>query len=249
MRKMIIAGNWKMNKTISESIELAKSIKTSSNIDVIIAPTFTSLKSVSETINNNGIIVSAQNIHPKDSGAYTGEISPLMIKDAGCKTVILGHSERREYFNESNQLINEKIKKTLNYDINVILCVGENLDQRKTEKTNEILSEQLELGLSNINDLSKITIAYEPVWAIGTGEVASPEQAQETHSFIRNKIKSMYDEETSNKIRILYGGSMKPDNAEGLLNQQDIDGGLIGGASLNPEAFNKIISLAEKISQ
>jgi triosephosphate isomerase (TIM) len=246
MRKKIIAGNWKMNKTINEALDIVKNIKQSEAVDIVIAPPYTCLDKVSNLLVDSKIILAAQNMHQKVSGAFTGEISPLMLKDVGCKAVILGHSERREYFHESNSIINEKTKTALAEQLKVILCIGETLEQRKSEKTNDILKEQLEGCLLDVEDLNDVVIAYEPVWAIGTGEVASPQQAQDAHLFIRNTIKKMYNDEVADSIRILYGGSMKSDNADGLLNQPDIDGGLIGGASLIAEEFNKIINIAEK---
>jgi len=246
MRKPMMAGNWKMNKTIAEAVELAKSINASDNVAVVVGPPFTALKSVVDSVANKGIAVAAQNMYTKEEGAYTGEISPDMISDAGCTYVILGHSERRDYFKESNSFINEKVKLAMSKGLYVILCIGETLEQRTANQTNDVLAEQLEGCLSDVSDLSKLVIAYEPVWAIGTGEVATPQQAQDAHSFIRNKIKGMYSDGDAGLIRILYGGSMKPANAEELLKQPDIDGGLIGGAALVAESFNELILMAEK---
>ncbi len=252
MRQKFVAGNWKMHKDKSETIELISSLKNKlSNFSVItevaICPPFTSLELASELIKNSTLKLGAQNVHSEPEGAYTGEISAKMLKSFGVEYVIIGHSERRTYFNESNEFINKKIKRAIEFDLRPIFCVGETLNEREAGKTFSVVEEQLILGLQGISesDLLKIVIAYEPVWAIGTGKTATPLQAQEVHFFIREKIKSIYDTKSSEKIKILYGGSVKPENARDLFLQPDIDGGLIGGACLNPDSFFKIILSAE----
>lgn len=246
MRKIIIAGNWKMNNNIAESVELADNIKSSDKVDVIIAPVYVALDKVKETVGGK-IILAAQNMHYEENGAFTGEISPLMLKDI-CTHIILGHSERRHVFNESDELINKKIISGINHDLKIIFCIGEKKEQRDEGKTNEVLKTQLIQGLKDVADLNNIIIAYEPVWAIGTGDVATPEQAEEAHKFIRSQISSLYNEEAANAVQILYGGSVKPDNADSLLSLEDIDGALVGGASLKADSFNALIESGEKNS-
>lgn len=250
MRKKIIAGNWKMNYNVHQSInfitELKKELlKKQYNCEIIIAPNFVSLFEAKKIIENTPIKLAAQNIYFEDSGAYTGETSADMIKSAGCEFVILGHSERRTIFNETDDLINKKIKQALNYNLRPIFCVGETLEQREKNITKEIIKNQIEIGLKDIyaEQICQIVIAYEPVWAIGTGKNATPKQAQEIHLFIRNLIKEKYDPYISDKIVIQYGGSVKPDNAKDLLSQPDIDGALIGGACLNVDSFISIIDV------
>jgi len=242
MRKLIIAGNWKMNKTISEAVDLAKQINSSEKVDVIVAPPYTSLKAVADT----GIKTAAQNMHYEEEGAFTGEISPKMVKEL-CDYVVLGHSERRHKFMEDDAIINEKVRSALSIGLKVIFCVGETLEERKAGKTEELLEKQITEGLKGVENLDNVIIAYEPVWAIGTGQTASPEQADEVHKFMRAKLKEIYTEESANNVRILYGGSMKPENAKELLSLEDVDGGLIGGASLKAESFNDLIKIAEEI--
>ncbi len=248
MRKMIIAGNWKMNKTLSESVELAKSINDSDKVGVMIAPNYTALAAVKELIKDKKICLAAQNMHYEEEGAFTGEVSPNMLKDIGCGHVILGHSERRHVFMEDDAVIREKVLSALAHDIKVVLCIGEKLEQRETGKTNEILEMQLKEGLKGVEKLDNVIIAYEPVWAIGTGKVATVEQVQETHAYVRSVIESMYDPEVASAMRILYGGSLKPENAPELLALEDVDGGLIGGAALKAESFNELISIGENNS-
>lgn len=253
MRKMIIAGNWKMNKTISEAVELARAIKQSEKVEVIIAPTFIALDRVNCELHYSTIMLAAQNMYFEDQGPYTGEVSPFMLKDAGCTHVILGHSERRHLLCESNELINTKVKCALKDDLKVILCIGETGEERNSGRTNEILECQLKTDLKDVTDLNNVIIAYEPVWAISgqdpNHKPATPEDAESAHQFIRSKICEMYGEETAKNLRILYGGSVKPDNAESLLSLEDVDGALVGGASLKPETFNPLIDVAEKYSQ
>ena len=253
MRKKIIAGNWKMNKTVAESIELVEELQRlhadQTAVDVVVCPPYTSLKSVSDILSNTQIHVGSQNISAEDSGAYTGEISHEMLKELYVRYVIIGHSERREYFQESDDLINRKVLKALEKNLKPILCVGESLEQRESGITEEVVEKQIRLGLRDINPdmYSDVVIAYEPVWAIGTGKTATAQQAQDVHYFIRCLIKEMVGLDASNVVRIQYGGSMKPSNAEELLSQSDIDGGLIGGASLDAVSFGSLIDSASRI--
>lgn len=247
MRKTIIAGNWKMNKTNNETIkiltELKEEVKEVKNkITIIVGVPFTSLSDAVKTVKGSNIKIAAQNFYPKESGAYTGEVSPLMLKDIGVEYVILGHSERREYFKESNTFINEKIKCALANNLTPIFCIGEKLEDREAGKTNQVNEEQIMEGLANLQaaEAKKIIIAYEPVWAIGTGKTATPEIAENTHKEIRNVLKKLFGN-ISEEIVIQYGGSMKPSNAKELLSQENIDGGLVGGASLNAKDFAAIV--------
>lgn len=252
MRKTLIAGNWKMNNDVEQSLELAESLKSLSekfdnNVDVLICPAFTSLYAVKEVLKNSNIKLGAQNMHFEDKGAYTGEISPLMLKDIGVEYVIIGHSERRQYFNETDEIVNKKLKSALKYDIIPILCVGETLREREEKKEKETVKNQIVKALENIqpSDAEKIAVAYEPIWAIGTGINATSEQANEMASFIRTCISKIYNKQLSDKTIILYGGSVKGDNAKEILSQTDIDGALVGGASLKADEFLKIINYAK----
>ena len=235
-----------MNLNIDESIKLAKELKektiNTKDKDILICPSFTALKDVNEIIKESNICLGAQNVCYEDKGAFTGEISPEMLKEVGCGFVLVGHSERRHIFKETDEIVNLRLKNSIKNKIQTILCIGETLEQREANKTKEIITTQLIQGLKDITDLKGIIIAYEPVWAIGTGKTASPEQAQEVHSMIRNLIKKDYDQETSDKIKILYGGSVKPDDSKDLMTQSDIDGALVGGASLKSEDFYSIIN-------
>ena len=250
MRKKVIAGNWKMNKTLLESQELVSKIinglGNDSKCEVIVCPTFTSLNEVYSLIKNTPVKLGAQNMHYEESGAYTGEISADMLKSVGCEYVILGHSERRAIFNESNEMINKKIKTAIDKKLKVIFCVGELLEQREKGITMDVISEQVTKGLDEISseNMSGIIIAYEPVWAIGTGKTATPQQAQEVHSFIRKLIAERYSPSIAERLLIQYGGSVKPDNAGELLAQEDIDGALVGGACLKADSFLGIIASA-----
>lgn len=254
MRKKLIAGNWKMNKDLNSSIELAKSISEGlnkdllNNTDVLICPTFISISKIYDIIKNSGIKLGAQNMYFKDDGAFTGEISATILISAGCEFVILGHSERRQFFHETDHIINLKVKKALASDLKPILCVGETLEQREENIHEKIVDEQITFCLKEISkeDISKVVIAYEPVWAIGTGKTASPEQANQMHKKIRESISNIFGDDIAQKIIILYGGSVNDKNASELFSQSDIDGGLIGGASLKPEQFLTIIGNASK---
>jgi triosephosphate isomerase len=252
MRRKLIAGNWKMNKNLSETRDLLLKIKNGLNsdilnkIDVLVCPSFVNLTIANDALNDSSINLGGQNLYQEDEGAYTGEISAKMLKSVGCKYVILGHSERRQYFSESNETVNLKVKKTLENNLIPIVCVGETLAQREEGIHFNMIEEQITKCLKRFspNEILKIVIAYEPVWAIGTGKTASPEQANEMHIFIRNVIGNLFTKEIAGKIIILYGGSMNDKNSKELLHMSDIDGGLIGGASLKSESFINIINSA-----
>lgn len=217
--------------------------------EALICPPYVSIPFVAKSFRNSSFKVGAQNVHTEGNGAYTGEISTSMLKELSCEYVIVGHSERREYFNEDDALVARKAKRVLDEDLRAIVCVGEKLDERKSGNHEEVVKNQIQAVLEVLSseDDSKLVIAYEPVWAIGTGETATPGQAQDMHRFIRSLISEQWGEEKSKNVRILYGGSMKPANAEELLSQPDVDGGLIGGASLKADSFSEIISIAESI--
>ena len=251
MRKKVIAGNWKMNKDLTESQNLISKLTSGLNgeevnCDVIICPPYTSLSEASSLLKDTVVKLGAQNMYYEESGAFTGEISASMLKSVGCEYVILGHSERRAIFGEKDELINKKIKKALESGLKPILCVGETLEQRESEITKDVIKVQVVEGLKDLtaDDLKNIIIAYEPVWAIGTGKTASPQQAQEVHEFIRTLIKDNFSAETAENIVIQYGGSVKPENASELLSQNDIDGALVGGACLKADSFISIIKSA-----
>lgn len=245
MRKKIIAGNWKMNKTPKEAAEFCKQMKdkvASSEVDVVFCVPFVDLYPVLEELKGSGIGVGAQNIHFENSGAYTGEISPLMLKEMGVSYVVLGHSERRQYFNETDEMVNKKVKKALELGITPIMCCGETLEQREAGITIEWIRIQIKCGLVALTaeEVEKVVIAYEPIWAIGTGKTATSLQAQEVCKAIRQVIGEIYDESTAENVRIQYGGSVNGKNAAELFAMDDIDGGLVGGASLKEE-FQDII--------
>ncbi len=245
MRNWIVAGNWKMHNTTGESIALAQAIKEGTkdikNGEVIIAPPFTSLFSVGAAIKGTQVSLAAQNMHHEDKGAFTGEIAPGMLKDVGCTYVIIGHSERRKYFHESDEDVNLKVKKALAVGLKPILCVGETEDERVKGVTQSIIDTQIKKALSGVENIDNVVIAYEPVWAIGTGKVATSAQAEEVHHFIRGILKELYGA-VSKDIRILYGGSVTKDNISELIGMENIDGALVGGASLKPDAFLGIIN-------
>lgn len=250
IRKYLIAGNWKMNKTASEGVDLVKEINLGlgkqTDVGVALCPPFTALESCARALEDSSIQLGAQNMHPKLEGAYTGEVSPVMLRSLFCTVVILGHSERREYFKESDAFINEKVLAALESSLKPILCVGETLGQREAGETFTVVKEQLRGGLEGVSadSAESLVIAYEPVWAIGTGKTATPEMAQEVHGFIRGELNGLFGEAAAAKIRILYGGSMKPENASELLDQPDLDGGLIGGASLKSKSFIELVEIA-----
>ncbi len=250
MRKKIIAGNWKMNKTIEEAIELANGVKLDladcKDVDVVLCPPFTALKSVSDIVSETQIAVGSQNMSSEDEGAYTGEICHTMLKEIFVRYVILGHSERRQYYKENDFWINKKVVKALEKNLRPILCVGETLEDRESGSTEKVVEVQVREGLKDVaaESYTELVIAYEPVWAIGTGKVATAQQAQDVHAFIRGVVKDMVGAEAADAVRIQYGGSMKPDNAVELLGQPDIDGGLIGGAALDATSFAGIVKAA-----
>jgi triosephosphate isomerase len=242
-----------MNKgSPSEAIEMLQEliplVEQVESVDIVIAPPFTVLSSAIQTVENTGIMVGAQNMYYEERGAFTGEISPSFLKDLGCKHVILGHSERRDIFSESDALINKKLKTALSYNLNPIVCIGEHLEEREKGKTKKIIENQFNLTFKDLksNELSKVVIAYEPIWAIGTGKTATLEQAEEIHVYIRDLIVSNYNKKTAEIVRIQYGGSVKPSNAKELFMKENIDGGLVGGASLQAESLYEIIKAAEQ---
>lgn len=249
-RKKIIAGNWKMNKTVAEAIELSNTLKRElcdiDDVGIILCPPFTALDEVAEVIYESNLELGAQNMHWEGSGAFTGEVSPLMIKELGCKYVILGHSERRAYFHETNEIVDKKARSAVDHGLTPIVCVGETLAERESNQTIKVVADQVTNSLRSLkdNEIRRIIIAYEPVWAIGTGRNATPEQAQEVHEFIRKTISGLYSTETASEVTIQYGGSVKPANAKELLSQKDIDGALVGGASLEAKGFTEIVKAA-----
>jgi triosephosphate isomerase len=241
--KYFIAANWKMNKTLAETREFLRSfvpaVKEVADVDIIVAPPFTSLAAAADEIGDTNIQLAAQDIFWEEKGAYTGEISPLMLLDAGCKHVIIGHSERRQYFSEEDFIVNRKIKAAKKAGLGVIFCVGESLEEREAGKTFDVIKREVEIGLAEI-DPENLVVAYEPIWAIGTGKTATNEQAQEVHAYIRKILGNLYGNKAEN-IRILYGGSVTPDNVDSLMACKDVNGALVGGASLKPESFAKIV--------
>ena len=257
MRKTIIAGNWKMYKTVTQAIDLANELKRqlynldSEVIDIVICPPFTALSEILEVIADSNIQLGAQDAYWENEGAFTGEVSPVMLKDVGAKFVIIGHSERRQYFGETNETINKKIKAALLCNLTPIVCVGETLSEREKGKTFKVLDDHIQNGLHKIaeQDIVKIVIAYEPVWAIGTGKTATPHQAQEAQKYIRDLLTKMYNKDIAGSIRIQYGGSVKPENITELMRQPDIDGALVGGASLSVESFTTIVKCASEVKK
>jgi triosephosphate isomerase len=246
MRRPFIAANWKMNKSTSETQEFIErfspAVKGVSDVDIVLAPPFTSLTTASEVLKSladTHIMLAAQDIFYEEKGAYTGEISPLMLIDAGCKCVIIGHSERRQYFYETDEIVNRKIKAAQKAGLGTIVCIGEFLEEREKGKTFDVLEREINKGLDGI-DIENVVIAYEPIWAIGTGRTATPEQAQEVHAFIRERLRKKYDNK-SDDIRIIYGGSVTPENVDSLMACTDVDGALVGGASLKVENFVRIV--------
>ena len=252
--KKLIDANWKMNKTVHEAVSTARELKIlvkNDEADILICPPFTSLNDVHKELKGSRIKLGAQNMHFEDSGAFTGDISPLMLKDSGCEYVILGHSERREFFHEDDSLINKKVIAALKHSLKPILCVGETFEQRERGQAKNVIELQLTGGLDGITKehMKNVTIAYEPVWAISRGnpnvKAATKEDAENAHKFIRDLLSKIYDSSTAKNTRILYGGSMKPENAKELLSLQDIDGGLVGNASLDAKSFYRIIEAAK----
>lgn len=247
LRKPIIAGNWKMNMTTKEASELVDALKKElsdvRDVEIVVCPPFTALRDVGHVVNGTNIHLGAQNMYVEEKGSYTGEVSPLMLRDLDCRYVIIGHSERREYFGEDNELINKKVRMALSCGLSPILCVGERLDERKAGREKEVVYEHVVNGLANLSkeDMMRVVIAYEPVWAIGTGVTATPEDANEMHRFIRKTLARLYNQELAEDIRIQYGGSVKPENISALMAESEIDGALVGGASLDAKSFIKII--------
>ncbi len=247
MRKVIIAGNWKMNKTIADAEVLAGSLKKSvgnvSEVEVVVCPPYTALAAVKDIVQGSNIRLGAQDCYWEKEGAFTGEVSTAMLKDAGCEYVIVGHSERRQFFHETNETVNKKAKALLKDGLKPIVCVGEKLDERKAGKTFDVVRDHVENSLAGISrdDMLKTVIAYEPVWAIGTGVNATKEQAEEVHKFIRGLLEKMYDRAAADSVRIQYGGSVKPDNIKELISEKDVDGALVGGASLKADSFEQIV--------
>ncbi len=249
MHKPVIAGNWKMYKTVGESVATAVALKplvaNANHCEVVIAPVFISLKAVADRLEGSNIGVSAQDCATeRTEGAFTGEVAAFMLRDAGCSYVIVGHSERRQYYLENDHIVSRKAQAAVAAGLTAIVCIGETLEQRDGGKAQDVVSEQLVGSLSGLtaSDLDRIIVAYEPVWAIGTGRTATPEQAQEMHAFIRRVFAERHSQAVAEDLRILYGGSVKPDNIAGLMKQSDIDGALVGGASLNAESFAEIVN-------
>ncbi len=247
MRRVIIAGNWKMFKTINESIELVNLLKRAvidiDDLEIVVCPPFTSLSDVREVIMDTNIKLGAQDCYWEMEGAFTGEISCSMLKSAGCEYVIVGHSERRQLFGETNETVNKKAKAALNEGLRPIICVGEKLSDRQAGRTFDVVKDHVTNSLSGLTgeDMLKVVIAYEPVWAIGTGVNATKEQAEEVHKYIRELLKKMYGAEISGSVRIQYGGSVKPGNIRELISEENVDGALVGGASLKADSFTQII--------
>jgi triosephosphate isomerase len=247
MRRFIIAGNWKMHRTVDEAVnlgsELVPLVSDVQNADVVLCPPFTALAPLGEALKGSGVYLGAQNMHYEGEGAFTGEVSARMLLPLGVSHVILGHSERRQYFSETDEFINSKVKAALGSGLVPILCVGELLEERESGAMEEVINRQLDGGLDDVSIQAPedLVVAYEPVWAIGTGKTATPEQAQEVHMFIRARLTQFFGAEAAGKMRIQYGGSVKPDNAAELMGQPDIDGALVGGASLDPVKFAAIV--------
>lgn len=247
MRKAIIAGNWKMNNTIDEGLKLVEELKTlvkGAACDVVVCPPFVALDAVLKAVKGTNVKVGAQNMHFEEKGAYTGEVAPAMLAAMGVDYVIIGHSERRQYFNETDETVNKKTKKAFEHNITPIVCCGESLEEREANVTEEVLGRQIKLDLAGLtkDQVEKLVVAYEPIWAIGTGKTATDEQANETIAYIRNVIAGMYGKETAEKTRIQYGGSVKPSTIKAQMAQSDIDGALVGGASLKAEDFAAIVN-------
>jgi len=241
--KNFIAANWKMNKTLAETREFLRdfipAVKDVRDVDIVIAPPFTSLPAAGEAVKGTNVQLAAQDMFWEEKGAFTGEVAPAMLLDVGCSHVIIGHSERRQYFHDDDAVVNRKIKAAKKAGLHVIFCIGESLDEREANKTFDVIRREVEKGLEGVN-ADNLVVAYEPIWAIGTGKTASPEQAQEVHAFIRDILRTVYGN-TADGIRILYGGSVTPENIDILLACKDVNGGLVGGASLKADSFAKIV--------
>ena len=247
MRTPVIAGNWKMNKTVAEAVALASEIKEKvagvENVKIIVCPVFTAVKSVADVLKGTNVKVGAQDMYWETSGAFTGEVSGEMLNEAGAEYVLIGHSERRQYFGETNETVNKKLKKALSIGLKPIVCIGETLADREAGNTEAVVEKQVREGFVGLTaeEMKGTIIAYEPVWAIGTGKTATADQAEAVHAFVRNLVSQLWDKETADAVVIQYGGSMKPENVASLLAQPDIDGGLIGGAALKADSFEKLV--------
>lgn len=251
MRKPVIAGNWKLFKTVAEAVamvtELKSLVASVKDVEIVVAPVFTALTKTSDVLSGTNVKLAAQDCYWEDEGAYTGEVSPKLLLDAGCSHVIIGHSERRQFFGETDIVVNKKCLAAIKAGLTAIVCIGETLAEREAGETFNVIDAQIKGAFSEFANESfeKIIIAYEPVWAIGTGKTASNEQAQEVHAHIRTLIGKMFGDPVSQSLRILYGGSVKPDNVKGLMSQPDIDGALVGGASLKADSFASIVKFAD----
>lgn len=243
MRIPFISANWKMYKTTGETEDFLKkfipAVQSVKDVEIVIAPPFTSLAVAASLMKGTNVQLSAQDMYFEKEGAYTGEVSPAMLLDAGCKHVIIGHSERRQYFNETDDFLNKKVKAAKAAGLSVIFCIGESLQERESGKMFDVIKREVEEGLKGV-DSDNLVIAYEPIWAIGTGVTATPDQAQEAHAFVRERLAGLYGDKAK-ELRILYGGSVKPDNIVELMSKADVDGALVGGASLKPDSFEKIV--------
>ena len=248
MRQPMIAGNWKLHKTIAEACDLIKelipAVAENKKVEVVVAPAYTALSRAAEALTASSIKLAAQNCYSEPQGAFTGEVSPQLLKDAGCSYVIIGHSERRQLFGETDEMINRKVHALAAADMGTIFCIGETLEERENDRMLDVLRRQVRFGLKNLTaaGMAKVVIAYEPVWAIGTGKTASDEQAQEAHAFIRALLKELFNAKVAGATRILYGGSVKPGNIDSLMSQPDVDGALVGGASLQAVDFARIVN-------
>jgi len=250
VRTPLVAGNWKMNLLVADAVALVDALKPQvadvTGVEIVVCPTFTALHAVAQSLAGSNIAVGGQNVYVKESGAFTGEISPQMLSDVGCTWTIIGHSERRQYFNESDAFLNEKLKFALASGLKVMFCIGETLEEREGGKMNEVLSRHVTEGLKGLteNDFGRVAVAYEPVWAIGTGVTATPEQAEEAHVFVRGLVREQFGGTVADQLRIQYGGSVKPDNAAELMAKPNVDGALVGGAALKADSFARIVQAA-----
>lgn len=251
MRTPVIAGNWKMFNTVAESVALVRDLKAlvaeAQGVEIVVAPVFTAIHAVAQELKGSGIAVSSQDVYWEENGAFTGEVAPSMLKEAGCAYAIIGHSERRQYFGETDETVSKKVKAALKAGLIPIMCVGELLEEREAGKTMQVVTKQIKGGLADLpsDDIAKIIIAYEPVWAIGTGKTATPAQAEEVHKSIRALIAALAGTQAAVRMRILYGGSVKADNVDVLMGQEDIDGALVGGASLKADSFARIVKFSK----
>lgn len=252
MKRPLIAANWKMHKTIAEALTIVASIKAgvhkATECEIVICPPYTALAAIGKALRDSSIDLGAQDMHPEPEGAFTGEISPLMLKEVGCRYVILGHSERRMHFHETDAFVNQKVKSALKFNLVPIVCMGETLEEREARRAFEVVKSQFDNSLKDIHqdDIQRTVIAYEPVWAIGTGRTATPEQAEQMHSYIRRLLNEKYAEGGTSRVLILYGGSVRPENMAALMQKPNVDGALVGGASLKAESFTQIVMSATR---